>query len=204
MEGQPGDDYLGAPTMGSNDNTFAHTLEDLVQSEGVLSVEKAVELVESIAHRLAQLHKGSSIYGRLSPSNIELLHGEPTLRNASMASAFDDVQETSSDVAGVVDYMAPEQALNSSRADWRADVYGLGCVLYFMLTGRAPFPTGSVSERLLKHQFEEPAPLGTVREEVPAGLAAICSRMLEKKPENRYQSSEDVIQAIKSWRTEGS
>ncbi|QEG37174.1 Serine/threonine-protein kinase PknB [Bythopirellula goksoeyrii] len=203
VERLPADDDLSAHPIDSGDRQLAHTLEDHVRTDGVLSIEEAVGLLEAIAHELARLHKTTTMYGWLSPSNIGLQDGKIILRGPSIASESDDLPETTSGVTGIADYLAPEQALSASRTDHRADVYSLGCVLYFMLDGRAPFATGSISERLLKHQIEEPTPLGSIREGVPAGLAAICDRMLAKKAENRYQSAEDVILAIKSWKAEG-
>ena len=200
VEGQPDRDDVGTYSAEPEDRPLAPSLQDNVQSNGVLSIEDAVGLLEAIAHELARLHKTDDIYGWLAPSNIGLLDGKPILRGLP---ALEDDNVQGLDVVGVADYLAPEQALSAARADGRADIYSLGCVLYFMLTGRAPFATGSISERLLKHQIEEPAHLATVREGVPAGLAAICSRMLAKKPENRYQSAEAVISAIEGWKAEG-
>lgn len=103
------------------------------------------------------------------------------------------------DVVGVADYLAPEQALDSERIDGRADIYSLGCTLYFLLVGQAPFPTGTITERLLKLQIAEPQPIGDIRPDVPAALVKICETMMAKKPSYRYQSAAEVISDITTW-----
>lgn len=175
------------------------TLEERVRTDGILSVEEAVHIAVAIAQELALLHQSQTMYGWLIPSNIGIENGAITLRDASAVYKLQGLQVTSGAASGLVDYLAPERALNSFRADPRADLYSLGCVLYFMLVGRAPFAVGSISERLLQHQIEEPQGLAAIREDVPEGLASICSKMLAKKPGDRYQSAEEVVSAIESW-----
>jgi serine/threonine-protein kinase len=196
--GQPQGEDSGPTTQRTDENANRQTLDDRVRAEGALSINEAVELVLLIAHELAQYHKTSGMYRMLSPSNITFLDGKPLLRIATGASDLD-----LEDAVGVADYLAPEQALSSMSSDSRSDIYSLGCVLYFMLVGRAPFAAGSISERLLKHQTQLPAPIGAIRKEVPDGLATICSRMLEKKPKDRYQSAEELILSLKSWMSKG-
>ena len=71
---------------------------------------------------------------------------------------------------GTADYVAPEQVTDSSNVDGRADLYCLGCVFYFMLTARPPFPTGKVFERALNHRTKDPQPITEIRPDVPPGL----------------------------------
>src|SRR6185312_3016831 len=83
-------------------------------------------------------------------------------------------------VLGTADYLAPEQALDSHTVDRRADVYSLGCTLYFLLTGHPPFPEGTPPQRLMKHQKEEPASIFVDRADAPKHLVEICNRMMAK------------------------
>jgi serine/threonine protein kinase len=102
-------------------------------------------------------------------------------------------------VLGTADYLAPEQALNSHQADNRSDIYSLGCTLYFLLTGGPPFPEGSISERLLKHQTTKPESIFKARPDAPPSLVDICETMMAKKPDERYQSAGEVSAMLKSW-----
>ena len=101
-------------------------------------------------------------------------------------------------VMGTPDYMAPEQALDSHQVDIRADVYSLGCTLYYLLTGKPPFPGGEMTEKLIKHQLQEPVPVEQLRPDVPSGVAAIVRKLMAKKPEDRYQTPAEVAEALAS------
>src|SRR5207244_627409 len=81
-------------------------------------------------------------------------------------------------------------------ADIRADIYSLGCTLYFLLTGRTPFAGDSAEEKLLSHLSAEPVPVTELRAEVNEDLAAILARMMAKHPEQRYQTPAEVAQAL--------
>ena len=102
---------------------------------------------------------------------------------------------------GTVDFMAPEQADDAKTVDHRADIYSLGCTLYFLLTGRPPFEGDSVLKRLMAHQ-ERPAPsLRAARPDVPARLEAAYLKMMAKRPADRPESMSEVV--IVSWRPAG-
>jgi serine/threonine-protein kinase len=99
-------------------------------------------------------------------------------------------------VMGTPDYIAPEQARDSHTADIRADLYSLGCTLYVLLTGRAPFRGGTITEKLLRHQLEEPAPVEQRRPEVSPELAVLLRRLMAKRPEDRFQTPADLASAL--------
>src|SRR5687767_2489487 len=113
------------------------------------------------------------------------------------------VQETSHEsrtelgaVMGTPDYMAPEQALDTRQADIRADIYSLGCTLYFLLTGKPPFTGANPMETLLRHQSAEPRRLRDMRPDAPIELERILSKMLAKQPEHRFQTPAEVATAL--------
>jgi putative intracellular protease/amidase len=89
-------------------------------------------------------------------------------------------------ILGTPDYIAPEQIANSSAADIRSDIYSLGCTLYFLLTGRAPFGEGSMVARLHAHEQTAFPKVNEIRPDVPLELVRILSRMTAKRPEERY------------------
>ncbi len=104
---------------------------------------------------------------------------------------------------GTPDYLAPEQALDFHGADVRADIYALGCTLYYLLAGRPPFGEGTLAEKLLKHQTVQPTPIQELRPDVPPGVAAVLARMLAKRPSDRYQTPGEVGHALETWAATG-
>jgi serine/threonine-protein kinase len=99
-------------------------------------------------------------------------------------------------VVGTPDYMAPEQALKSSEADVRADLYSLGCTFYFALCGRVAFPGGTLMEKLLKHKMDTAAPIESLRPEVPKALGDILRKLMMKKPTDRFQTPGELVAAL--------
>jgi serine/threonine protein kinase len=97
---------------------------------------------------------------------------------------------------GTPDYIAPEQTLDATSADTRADIYSLGCTLYFLLAGYAPFRARSLYELLQAHQTSEARPLNLERPEVPVELATVVAKMMAKDPAKRYQKPVEVAQAL--------
>jgi serine/threonine-protein kinase len=89
---------------------------------------------------------------------------------------------------GTADYLAPEQAVDCSAVDTRADVYALGGTLYFLLAGHPPFPEGDALEKVTRKQIADPTPLRRLRPDVPAQLAAVIHRMLARDPAERFAS----------------
>jgi serine/threonine-protein kinase len=103
-------------------------------------------------------------------------------------------------VLGTADYLPPEQALNSHNLDHRADIYGLGCTMYFLLTGSAPFPEGSIAQRIAKHQSAMPTEIRKLRPDCPGELEGICVKMIQKDPKFRYATASQVAEVLEAWR----
>jgi serine/threonine-protein kinase len=98
-------------------------------------------------------------------------------------------------IVGSPPYLSPEQALGKE-ADARSDVYGVGAVAYFLLTGQPPFPRETAMQMLLAHAYEPAVPVGKVRPDVPADLEAVVMRCLEKQPEKRYPDVASLDKAL--------
>jgi uncharacterized protein (TIGR03067 family) len=102
-------------------------------------------------------------------------------------------------VMGTPDYIAPEQAIDAHAADIRADIYSLGCTLFYLLTGRPPFHEGNVVDKLKAHASVTPPSVNKLRKDVPAPVAEIVTRMLAKKPGDRFQTPAEVVAALAPW-----
>lgn len=112
--------------------------------------------------------------------------GLANLRSWKQRDPKDIAKEMSKGVIGTADWLSPEQAKNAAAVDIRADIYSLGCTMYYLLTGRPPFPDGNLVQKLYQHQTMEPKPIEKFRPDVPDGVLAILKRMLAKKPEDRF------------------
>ena len=97
---------------------------------------------------------------------------------------------------GTADYMAPEQVMKPHEVDIRADLYGLGCTFYHMLTGKPPFPQGSLLAKLQAHQFKDAVPVEQLRPDVPPSLAGVIRKLMAKRPEDRYQKPAELADAL--------
>ena len=106
--------------------------------------------------------------------------------------------EAAKGIVGTADYLPPEQARNANTVDIRGDIYSLGCTFYYLLTGQAPFPDGTLMQKILAHQRAEPQPIEEFRSDVPTGVIAIVKRMMAKKPENRFQTPASVAISLLS------
>ena len=110
-----------------------------------------------------------------------------------------DMLKTRDLQVGTVDYMAPEQALNCHAVDTRVDIYSLGCVFYALLAGRLPFQAKNSAQKLLMHQTAHPRPIHQHRHDLPTPIADIIHTMMEKRPEDRFQTPGIVAEALKPW-----
>ena len=180
-------------------------LHQLVSEHGAMDYETAADYVAQVAKGLDHAHSMGLVHRDIKPANCLVdRHRTVKLLDLGLAKLTEDDQASltlanEENVLGTADYLAPEQALNSHLADARADIYSLGCTLYFLLTARPPFPEGSISERLLKHQVETPDSLLKFRPDAPLSLVEICNRMMCKRPEDRYQTAGDVAQRLAEW-----
>jgi serine/threonine-protein kinase len=104
-------------------------------------------------------------------------------------------------VLGTADYLAPEQARDSSAVDARADLYALGGTLYFLLTGHPPFPSGTQTEKISRKQTTDPPLITDFRPDLPAGLVEVIHRLLARDPADRYQTPQAAAEALAPFAT---
>jgi serine/threonine protein kinase len=186
------------------------SLLELVNDRGPLGYVEAAELMRQSAEGLDHAHARGMIHRDIKPGNILVdRKGVVKVLDMGLAMFFDptgkDDEQASltiqhdERVLGTADYLSPEQALNSHNVDIRTDIYSLGCTFYFILTGHPPYPEGSLAQRLLFHQTKPPAPVENDRPDIPASLVAILRKMLEKRPDDRYQTARETYDAFTRW-----
>jgi serine/threonine protein kinase len=184
-------------------------LAELVQTRGPLPVGIACEYIRQAGLGLQHAHERGLVHRDIKPANLLLSADGSQVKLLDMGLArlqqVDDNDPSlgeltqSGAVMGTPAYLAPEQARDSRRVDIRADIYSLGCTLYHLLTGQAPFRGMSLAEVVLRHQLEEPLPIEQVRPGVPPEVQDILNKMLAKHPEERYQTPAELAKSLAPW-----
>jgi len=178
------------------------SLGDRLRRETQLAVEEAVRLTLEIAEALEAAHHMGVVHRDLKPANVLLSGGHAILADFGIARAVtvgggDKLTETGL-VVGTPAYMAPEQASGSAKIDARTDVYALGCVLYEMLAGEAPFTGPTPMAVLARHSLEQVPSIRVVRQTVPAALEAVIEKAMAKVPVDRYATAAEMATALEA------
>lgn len=179
------------------------SLEDhLIASQGKpLSLEEAARISSDILNALDYAHQQGVVHRDVKPSNILLQDGRSFLTDFGVAKGLKSRPGAPGESAGTYPYMSPEQILADRPADQRSDVYGFGCVLYEMLTGRPPFPVDPhtpCSDEELRHMHlaAEPKPPRELNPEIPERLNRVMLTALAKRPEDRFPGCGSFALAI--------
>jgi response regulator RpfG family c-di-GMP phosphodiesterase/serine/threonine protein kinase len=173
-------------------------LDDYVRSRGPLPVAQACNLIHQIASALAETHRFNLVHRDIKPSNILVTPEEQAkLLDFGLSRHVPTRQTQAGTVLGTIDFMAPEQARDSSTVDIRADIYSLGGTLFWCLTGQLPFSTqGTEMEVLIRRLTQQPPSLRKVMPNLPASLDEVVTRMMALKPEDRYATPQEVMLAL--------
>jgi serine/threonine-protein kinase len=182
------------------------TLEKLVEQKSRLLPGVAALFTLQAAEGLSVCHLQGLIHGLLKPANflvgpnqeIRVLDfGTGALLSEAEGAELIDTMSTANAVTSGLDCRSPENILDVKVRTPAGDQYSLGCVLYFCLTGRYPFPGESAVEKMLAHQVKEPTPIRNLRPEVPQPLVEIVQRLMQKTPEGRYPNLDEVIEVLR-------
>jgi serine/threonine protein kinase len=196
----------GAPYL-VMDFVEGETLAEAIQRKGQLPVEQALTIFIQVANALVHAHAKGVLHRDLKPSNIMLVANgqEPTVKvlDFGVAKILENADGTfqsltkTGDVFGSPLYMSPEQGIGA-KVDHRSDIYSLGCSLYEALTAVAPYVGPTAVATMLMHQNNKPLPLSeaSLGGEFPHELQNIVSKMLAKNPDERFQSMQEVEDAL--------
>jgi eukaryotic-like serine/threonine-protein kinase len=165
----------------------------------------AAALMASIADGVQSAHAVGIVHRDLKPENILIQGhglGTPKVTDFGLAKKVDtaDGLTATGAILGTPGYMAPEQAAGAGKsADVRTDVYGLGAILYRILTGRPPFQAATMTEILMQVMVEEPVPPARLNPCIPADLETVCLKCLEKEPSRRYQTAAELADDLRRF-----
>jgi eukaryotic-like serine/threonine-protein kinase len=178
----------------------------LVTDEGPLRTPRAARLFAEVASGLDHAHERGLVHRDLKPSNLivtphdhakvldlglALIQGETVLDPAVVGGQ--------GYIVGSMDYIAPEQTTDPTKVDRRCDVYGLGCTLYFAVSGKPPFPGGTNADKIHCHRTQEPVPLLHLNSELPPAFVQIVRKMMAKDPARRYATAKAVEADLRAW-----
>ena len=190
-------------------------LDHFVRRVGPLPLDQACDFARQVAQGLQHAHQNGLVHRDIKPANLFLVHpplppspGVPFKRgpdpvvkiidwglarclNAPILgrvnASAEQAEEEKGRLIGTADYISPEQARDASLVDIRADLYSLGCTIYYLLVGRPPFVGPSLMQKLLQHQETQPTSLRQIRADVPEELDDLVMRMLAKRADDRPQ-----------------
>jgi serine/threonine-protein kinase len=197
-------------------------LNKLVRLSGPLPVMQSCDYIRQAALGLQHAHERCLVHRDIKPANLFLVSpgGAPShearvqlgalikildwgLADMRLPAATGQQEAANTlmreETIGTADYLAPEQAVDATKVDIRADIYSLGCAFYYLLTGQPPFSGGSLMQKLLRHREAEPPPAQSKRADVPPGLNLVLQKMLAKKPDERYRTPASVAAALASF-----
>jgi len=184
------------------------TLDKKVEREGKLPPGVAVLYALQTADGLAVCHKQSLFHGVLKPSNLMIdLGGQIRILDFGIGSllaetegeSLVDTMSTANSVASGLDCASPESIMDPTNLTPIGDQYSLGCVLYYCLSGRYPFPDGTAAEKMMAQQFKQPTSLRELVPDLPEGLYDAVERLMQKAPEARYANTAEVLEALRPF-----
>jgi eukaryotic-like serine/threonine-protein kinase len=181
-------------------------LHEIVRASGPMAVSRAANIIYQAALGLAQANRIGLVHRDIKPGNLlldrqgivkildlGLARFHDTVKNNNLTQKFDE-----NSILGTIDFIAPEQTI-TNRVDIRADLYSLGLTFDFLLRGRVAIPDGTSSQKLVWHQLQDPDPISNARDDVPDDLVQVLQKLVRKKPEDRFQSPEELMAALRPW-----
>jgi serine/threonine-protein kinase len=178
------------------------TLHEIVATEGPLPIAPAVDLVIQACHALDEAHRRGIVHRDVKPSNLFLNAGELKVIDFGISKRapahFGEAagQTTDGTLLGSPAFMSPEQIRSSSDVDGRTDIWSLGVVLHYVLTGEKPFKAESLLDLMTLIVHDAPPPPSAARPEVPAGLTDVVAKCLAKARADRYASAAELARAL--------
>ena len=183
------------------------SLQAAVAGHGPFSPAEAAFVGVEVARGLEPVAAVGLVHRDIKPANLLIdRKGAVKILDLGIARFTSEVNTrptAHAEIVGTLDYLAPEQAVDSSAVDPRADLYALGATLYFLLAGHPPFTDTDISRKLERKQFSDPPPLHEFRPYIHEELSRIVQRLLARNPAHRYATPDDAARALEEWATPG-
>jgi serine/threonine-protein kinase len=180
-------------------------LVEHVQRLGKLDPATTIHIGCQLANGLNAAHQQTLFHGLLKPSNIMMGPSEQvqildfgigSLLAENEGESLVDTMSTANSLTSGLDCTSPESIMEPTNRTLAGDQYSLGCILYWCLAGRYPFPDGSAVEKMMAHQFKQPTPIAELAPQAPPELVTVVERLMQKKPEDRYAGMDEVLDAL--------
>lgn len=175
------------------------TVSQLMEKSGCLEEAQAARIGRDVALGLQHLAEKRMVHRDVNPRNILIdMEGRAKLTDLGLA-IFEEQQAqvtTEGSTVGTFDYISPEQARHSHGVDIRSDIYSLGCTLYHMISGRVPFPAGSLPEKIYAHQAKDPQPITELAPRVSREMVRIITKCMSKRPEERFETARELADRL--------
>jgi serine/threonine-protein kinase len=180
-------------------------LDAFVNQRRKLDAGAVAQIGMQIASGMAAAQQNGIFHGLLKPSNV-LVSSGPQMRILDFGigsllaenegESLVDTMSTANTLTSGLDCASPESIMEPTNRTHAGDQYSLGCILYFCLAGRYPFPDGNAVEKMMAHQFKKPTPIAELAPDAPAELIAVVEQLLQKKPEDRFEGFEAIVEAL--------
>jgi tetratricopeptide (TPR) repeat protein len=176
-------------------------LRALIRQHGKLPPDEAVEIMQQVCRALEAAHAEGVIHRDLKPQNVMRdKQGRILVMDFGLARSLDSEGMTQTGaLIGTMEYMSPEQAMGKE-LDQRSDLFTLGLIFYELLTGNLPFKADTALASLLRRTQERAVPISQVNREIPQDLSNIVSKCLERGPDQRYQTVQDLLNDLDAWK----
>ncbi len=180
-----------------------HSLRERLERDGRLSIREATAILRDVCDAIAHAHRRGVVHRDIKPDNVLLSGDHAMVADFGIArvvapSTTTTAHLTAGAIIGTPAYMPPEQISGDPSIDHRADIYAVGVVAYEMIAGRRPFGGEATHEILAAHLTQVPDPLALHRADVPSGLAAVVAKCLEKRPQDRWQSADEILEQLQA------
>jgi serine/threonine-protein kinase len=183
-------------------------LDKIVAGGGPLPPSLVAQYAMKAAEGLEVIHNKSLFHGLIKPSNLMIGQGGEvyildlgigSLLAESEGESLVDTMSTANSVVSGLDCASPESIMDPTNLTPAGDQYSLGCVMYYCLTGRFPFPEGTAAEKMIAQQTREPESLQSLVPDMPSGMVAVIQKLMEKNPTNRYATVGGIVEALKPF-----